>query len=326
MKKHLFWVCALLGINILVNAQNQVELSLHLKNGDILTGISSLESINFETDFGSLKIPVDKVNSIKVGLNDARFDKGNLLKLLDEIEYGTAKEKETAFDKVVKMDEGAIPFIRAFMESATGGPAYATTDINTAVLYEVMLAKHKVSRNYSINDILTYSNTNKIEGNYSFDALTVATSYGNISVERNDIDFIDVKITSSGGFSNKDVFKVFANENISGNKDENWFNTQILVKKGDKISISATGEVVLASLSGNTYTPDGGVNGAVGKKEDKLNYGQLVYRIGLSGKIQYAGDNFNGYADKTGVIYLAIYETVYNSANTGYYNVAVKAN
>lgn len=322
----MFWVCALFCINILVKAQEQVELSLHLKNGDIVTGVSQLEKISFQTDFGTLSLPIDKVNSIKIGLNDARFDKGNLLKLLDEVEYGSAKEKETAFDKVVKMDEGAIPFIRAFMESATGGPAYTTTDINTAVLYEVMLAKYKVSRNYSINDILTYNNTNKVEGNYNFDVLTVATTYGNISIERNDIDFIDVKIIDGGGFSNKNVFKVFANENISGNKDESWFNTQILVKKGDKLSISATGEVVLASLSGNTYTPDGGVNGAVGKKDDKLNYGQLVYKIGLSGKTQYAGDNFNGYAEKTGVVYLAIYETVYNSANTGYYNVAVKGN
>lgn len=324
MKKQLLLFSFLLGYSLTSFAQDQAELSLHLKNGDILTGISTLENLNFQTDFGTLNIPIDKVNSIKIGLNDTRFDKGNLLKLLDEVEYGSAKEKETAFDKVVQMEEGAIPFVRAFMESATGGPAYTTTDINTAVLYEVMLAKHKVSRNYSLHDILTYNNTNKIAGNYNFDAIAIKTSYGNLSVERNDIDFIDVKITSSG-FDNKNMFKVFANENISGSRDESWLNTQILVKKGDKISISATGEVVLASLSGNTYTPDGGVNGAVGKKDEKLNYGQLVYKIGLSGKVQTAGDNFNGYADKTGVLYLAIYESVYNSANTGYYNVAVKA-
>jgi len=39
-----------------------------------------------------------------------------------------------------------------------------------------------------------------------------------------------------------------------------------------------------------------------------------------------AGDNLNAYAAQTGILFIAIYESVYNSANAGYYTVKVKVN
>jgi hypothetical protein len=312
--------------NAIVYGQSEeIQLSIHLKNDDVLTGTSELRTLVYKTDFGTLTFPIDEINSIEIGLKDSRFDKGNLLTLLGKIENGLANEKEKAFDEIVKMDEGAIPFIKAYLGSSSSAAVPSTIDISVQTLYEVMLAKYKVSRNYSLNDILTYKDEFRIEGNYEFASLLLDTDYGRIKIERNDIARIDVKIVSQG-ISNNNTFKLFANQNISGNKEEGWLNTGILVKKGDKLTMNAKGQVILASLSGNTYTPDGGVNGTLGAESNKPSYGQVVYKISQGGMENKAGDNLNAYAAQTGILFIAIYESVYNSANAGYYTVKVKVN
>lgn len=313
-----FFACLVLQ----VQAQEVVELSVHLKNGDILTGKSELRSILFKTDFGQLNLPIDQINSIEVGLKDSRFDKGNLLSLLDKVDHGSLKEKDSAFDEILNMDEGAIPFIKAYISSGSVVSS-DNSDLNVQTLYEVMLAKYKVSRNYSLYDIATYNNEFRVEGSYDFTQLTIDTDYGIIRIDRNDIARIDVKLVNKG-ISNKNSFKLFASQHIAANKEEGWLNTGILVKKGEKISITASGQIILASLNGNTYTPDGGVNGTLGIQEGKASYGQVEYKISSAGMPVKVGDNYTGYAAQTGIIYLSIYESVYNPANAGYYTVNVK--
>lgn len=323
MNKYLYLLFNLFFLNAF--AQNEeIELSVHLKNGDILTGNTELRTLAFKTDFGTLNFPLDQINSIEIGLKDSRFDKGNLLNLLTNIETGSDKEKEKAFDEIITMDEGAIPFIKAYLSSSNTNTT-SPTDISVQTLYEVMLAKYKVSRNYSLLDIVTYKSEFKVEGSYEFTELFLKTNYGLIKVARNDIARIDVKIVSQG-LSNKNTFKLFANQHISGNKDDGWLNTGILVKKGDIISIQASGQIILASLSGNTYTSDGGVNGSEGIENNKPSYGQVVFKISQGGTENKAGDNFTGTAAQTGILYLAIYESVFNSANAGYYTVHVNVN
>lgn len=300
-----------------------VELSAFLKNGDVITGTSDLLEISFQTDFGKLVFPIDQVNSISIGLQDSRFDKANLLQLLDKIDKGTDKEKEKAFDEILNMDEGAIPFVKAYLNAPSQSTNESSNDLNVQTLYEVLLAKNKVPRNYSLYDVLSYKDEFRVEGSYDFNSLYLDTDYGRIKINRNDIARLDFKIVSKG-IANNNSFKLFANQHISANKDEAWLNTGILVKKGEKISISANGQVVLASLSGNTYTADGGVNGSAGIDDNKLSYGQIVYKIGQGGLLTKAGNNLNSYAANTGIIYLAIYESVFNSANSGYYTVKVR--
>ena len=99
-----------------------------------------------------------------------------------------------------------------------------------------------------------------------------------------------------------------------------------MIKKGQKLNISATGEVVLQSLSGGKYTPDGAVGSAPGLGYDNTyaQYGNLVFKIGEQGTMTVAGSKYNKVADNTGLLYLSIYETVYNASNSGYYNVKVQ--
>jgi hypothetical protein len=48
-----------------------------------------------------------------------------------------------------------------------------------------------------------------------------------------------------------------------------------------------------------------------------------VYKIGENGEMQSAGAKYEGTANEEGLIYIAIYETVYDKTNTGSYSVKV---
>ena len=105
---------------------------------------------------------------------------------------------------------------------------------------------------------------------------------------------------------------------------------------GQKFIITASGEVTLASLSNQKYKPDGsytatnGTNYPAAATADYDGavtypaYGNVVYHIGdASTETNKAGAKFNGTAKTGGMLYIAIYETVYNAANTGSYTVKV---
>lgn len=309
---------------LFAQTSQKVSLTLHLKNGDIISGVSSIEKISFQTDFGDLNFPVKEVNTIELGLQDSRFDKSTLLNLLEDIELGNDKKREAAFDAIIEMDEGAIPFIKAYLEIANVS-TQSNIDLTVQTLYDVMLAKHNVPRNFRLNDVLTYNDVFKVEGDFKFTDLNIEADFANLKIDRNSIQKIDIKLVASGLLS-KNVFKVYANQHISANKDDGWLNTGILVKKGQQVKISSKGQVVLASLTGNTYTPDGGVNGSVGPSDSKLTFGQLAFKIGQNDLPRKAGDSFTGIANQTGIIYIAIHESVFNSANSGYYTVNVEFN
>ncbi len=299
-----------------------IVFTLHLKNGDVITGNSDITEIELKTNYGNLKFPVGDINSINIGLHNSSFDKAKLLSLLEKLDNGSSKEKNNAFDKIIAMEEGAIPFIRSYIQNTKN--IDLSNDVSVNVLYEVMLAKFNVSKNYSLYDEIVFNGKNSVEGEYSFDNLLLETDYGRIRIERKSIKSIDIKILAEEGFTKDNTFKVFANKYVSGNKEEGWLNTGILVKKGEKIKITADGTISLASLSGNTYTPDGGLNGSPGPTDKKINYGQLLYKISQNASPKKVGENMSAVADKTGIIYLSIYETVYNAANSGYYNAKVK--
>lgn len=53
-------------------------------------------------------------------------------------------------------------------------------------------------------------------------------------------------------------------------------------------------------------------------------YGQVVYKIGETGEALKAGKKSTIKVNNSGMLYLSIYETVFNVANKGSYNVKVK--
>jgi hypothetical protein len=321
----LFLLLLLVQLSVLASAQNERPVfTLKMRNGDVITGVVDISSITFKTSYGDLAFPMKDVAAITLGINTFGVDKGQVMEYLNTLQNGELNDAAVAFDKLIKMEIGAIPYVKEYMES----PAYKkkeSGDISVELAYDVLLSRHNLTKAFRTKDVLQTNGATSIEGSYEFESLALETDYGRISVNRSKIGSISVifKEVNNVGTGN---FKLNANQHIAGNANGGWANTGILVRRDQPIKIIASGQVNIASLSNNAYTPDGGVNGTPGPKSAEPSYGCLVFKIGENGPIMKAGDNYQGKANMTGIIYLSIFESVYNAANTGTYTVKVAVN
>ncbi|MBI5219841.1 MAG: hypothetical protein HY958_13015 [Bacteroidia bacterium] len=338
MKKIFFLFAAILITNSFLSAQkgnDKVELQLTLRDGSIMKGTTKMNNVELKTDYGKLDIPIKNVSSIEFGIveNPSLKDKvANLVKQLSDPNEDTRKN---AYQQIIALGVQAIPTLKNYIYSdkyEAGAYADFTAD---AALKELQIMNN-VNDSSSDKDVVTIDFIYVMGGIYNLPNVNLQTEYGALTIPREKIKKMDVYY-SEGGEGAQKTFVLMANKNISGNANGGWLHTGINIKPGQKIDINATGEVYLASLAAS-YKPDGTyVNstnynyGTEGETNYNTNsaysyptYGSVVYKIGSNETALKAGSKFTGTANNGGMLYLAIYETVFNASNTGSYTVKIK--
>lgn len=327
MKKTLFILVLLFSSNIF--AQSKTEFTLTLKDGNIVTGTTKTSNVLLVTDYGKLDIPIKNVSSITLGVHPDNSLKNTIVNLAKQLQNTVEEERKKAYDQLVNLKIGAIPVIEEVLYSETEETTIHHDYSLTTALSELK-AIHNVGNTYSTNDVVTIDYEYNMGGKYDFKSISLKTEYGDLTIPREKIDKIDILYMDASADSK--TYKLMASTHISSNQNGGWLKTGIVVKPGQNISITASGEVVLASLSNNAYKPDGSVKNSgsdsYGNSSSSTSptYGNVVFKIGDSGTATKAGAKYNGKATSTGMLYISIYETVYNASNTGFYvtNVAVK--
>jgi hypothetical protein len=314
------------------NAQKQAEVNLELHDGNIIKGTTSINDINLSTAYGKLVIPVAKVNKIGYGKDKAATEKA--LQQIKLMNNGTNDDiRKNSYDELIKMGSKALfAFEEFFNDPKNQSNMDYAGDYTPENAYEEIKASNGITDQMNAEDVVTIDNQYNIGGSYEFSKMDVKTEYGTLSIPKEKIKTVDLFIKSADGSG--DVYlKVMANKHISGNQNGGWLKTGITLKAGQKFSVTATGEVTLASLSNGVYKPDGSnkasggtdyIGGDYDGAANYPSYGMLVYKIGEGTlEAKKAGAKFSGVAKNGGMLYLSIYETVYNNTNKGSYSVKV---
>lgn len=306
-------------------AQKPAEVSVKLRDGSNVTGTTSLADINLVTDYGKLVIPVKSVNSIQVGIPFDKAISDKAISFLKQLNNSSDDIKKGAYDELVKLGIKAIPAITNFTTDVKNQTEYTGDYTPDNALAEIK-ATNFVDDATSDKDIVSIDNQYTMGGIYEFNKLDVKTEYGSLSIPKEKIKTIDISYINESG-TNDLSFKLVASKNISGNNNGGWLKTGIMLKSGQKFSIISTGEVSLASLSNQKYHPGGSATETSDYVSDATTYptyGNVVYKIGEQSTTPLrAGAKFNGTSASAGMLYLSIYETVFNAANTGSYSVKV---
>lgn len=311
-------------------AQTDPEVKITLRDGNVMSGTAKIGNISLVTDYGKLEIPVKNVSSIDIGIPADNANKDKIIGLIKQLAGTEENMRKNAYEELMKLDIKAIPIISDFINSPKYQPGSSSDYTPESALSELMV-KCGVDNDFSTKDVVSIDYAYTMGGVYDFKKIDLKTDYGTLSFPKEKIKHIDIVYIASGDGSEM-MFTVFASKHISGNTQGGWLKTGIMVKSGQHISMFATGQVVLASLSNGKYSPDGaskdGSNGENYEGEYDSGstyptYGQLVYKIGETGTAMKAGAKFSGTMNQAGLLYLSIYETVYNAANTGTYNVKI---
>lgn len=320
-------------------SQKMAEVSLDLLDGNMIKGTTNLSDIELVTAFGKLQIPITKVSHIEIGMGKDNSVSEKVKSSLKILSTSTVEDtRKGAYNDLVKVGAKAIPFIQDFYNDPKNVSAEETYSGEFTIdnaLSEIQ-ATSNISADLPKEDILTIDGSYIMGGNYNFTKLDIKTEYGSLSVPKEKIKTIDISVAMEPG-SGEYTFKLNATKHISGNTNGGWLKTGVMLKNGQRFTITSNGEVTLASLSNSKYKPDGSSKAETatewtkpyGSTEDYdggsggyPTYGQVVYRIGDSATENLkAGAKFSGTAKKNGMLYISIYETVYNAANKGSYNV-----
>ncbi len=335
MKSFIFSISILLSG--LLFSQKPVDVKLNLRDGSSISGSTVMSDVNLKTKYGQLVIPIKNISSVEVGLGDDRAtaDKANVyLKVLNS--NSTEELKKAAYSDLVKLGIKAIPAIIAFQEDSKN-----ITEETIVSDYSIDQALSELKNTYHVSDatrmedVVFIEDDLKMSGSYDFVKLDVKTEYGNLLIPKEKIKSIEV-LYSMQAEGNEIVLKLMASKHISGNQNGGWLKTGISLKAGQKFTITASGEVTLASLSNQKYKPDGSYIAANGTSYPSTvsddygtgstypTYGNVVYKIGeTSYDALRAGAKFSGSAKTSGTLLISIYETVYNASNTGSYTVKI---
>ena len=332
MKKTTFFIIAILfAFNSI--AQNDVELKLTLRDGNLVSGTSKMGSVSLTTAYGKLEIPIKNVSSLDLGVTTDKETSDKVINLVKQIGNSSEQMRKSAYDELVKMDIKAVPAIQNFIYSQKY-EASTYTDYTAESALSELESKFDIDDNISTNDIVAIDNEYTMGGTYTFDKIDLKTEYGVLSIPKEKIKHIDVLYTGSSE-SGEMSFKLLGSKHISSNTNGGWLKTGIMIKIGQKLNITASGEITFASLSGSKYKPDGTISGSTaaaitdydgdyGSGSTYPTYGNVVYKIGeASTQTLRAGAKYTGNALSSGMLYLSVYETVYNATNSGSYTVKV---
>lgn len=335
MKSFIFSISILLSG--LLFSQKPVDVKLNLRDGSSISGSTVMSDVNLKTKYGQLVIPIKNISSLEVGLGDdkATADKANVyLKVLNS--NSTEELKKAAYSDLVKLGIKVIPAIIAFQEDSKNmTEEVMVSDYSIDQALSELKNTYHVSDATRMEDVVFIEDDLKMSGSYDFVKLDVKTEYGNLSIPKEKIKSIEV-LYSVQAEGNEIVLKLMASKHISGNQNGGWLKTGITLKAGQKFTITASGEVTLASLSNQKYKPDGSYIAANGTSYPSTvsddygtgstypTYGNVVYKIGeTSYDALRAGAKFSGSAKTSGMLLISIYETVYNASNTGSYTVKI---
>ncbi len=331
--KKIFGVLAIVLFAFNVHAQNEVELKLTLRDGNLVSGTSKMSSISLSTAYGKLEIPIKNVTALDLGISTDKTVNDKVANLIKQLSNSNEQLRRTSYDELIKMDIKAIPAISEFIYSAKYEPSTYVDYTADAALSELQ-SKYNVGNDISDKDVVSIDYEYTMGGTYEFTKIDLKTEYGTLSIPKEKIKHIDVLFSGDNG-SGDMTFKLLGSKHISSNTDGGWLKTGIMVKQGQKINITASGEITFASLSGSKYKPDGSVAGsttaAITDYEGDYNagnayptYGNVVYKIGeTSSQMLKAGAKFNGVASASGMLFVSVYETVYSASNTGSYTVKI---
>jgi len=336
--KKLIGVICLLSIGVITFGQKiETEVRVNLRDGSSFTGKTIMGNVTLVTAYGKLDIPLQSVTALDLGITPDKSNETKIINLIKQMGNSDEAMRKSAFEELGKMSIGSVQVISDFIYSEKYVPAEYTDYTPEGALNDLKAALN-VDESISDKDIVTIDGMYTMGGTYDFKKIDLKTEYGTLSLPKEKIKHIDVLYTPTGDGSDR-AFILLGSKHISANANGGWLKTGIMVKQGQKINISASGEISFASLSNQKYKPDGKISGAAatvtsdydygegdynyGSTSTYPTYGNVVYKIGETGTSLKAGAKFNGTANANGMLLISVYETVYNATNTGSYSVKV---
>ncbi|VAX36840.1 hypothetical protein MNBD_PLANCTO02-2217 [hydrothermal vent metagenome] len=287
---------------------------VHLMEGSVVSGQLSVKSITVNTDFGKLVIPIDRILSLTPGLQSHPKDQKKIGRLIQQLGSNNAKERAKAQRALTGFGISIMPFLKKYIKDSD---AERRTRIHKILLELQEIADDNEENGVSkktpqlVREDIIVTDQFTIVGEVTPKSFQVKTKFGPLMVALSDIRNVEREIQSRKEEIRKKI-------SVPGTSiiQVAAKSTGIRLRRGDRISFSATGKIVMTPWGSSSFsTPDGGQN-FQWYVQNKIPGGCLVGRIGSNGTVFKIGSKASLTAKSSGILYLAIGMT--NSYARGY--------
>jgi hypothetical protein len=274
------------------------DLKIALMDGSLLNGKLSISELTIDTRYGTLKVPVDQVRSFAPGLQSHPQFQQTLNALISDLGADTFAVRERAQQAIVKLG----PEIRGELERQVKG-----TDSERATRLQKIIddidavrSDDEADRSHDwVREDIIVTPGFSIMGRITTPGFSISGSYGTLQVKME-----DVREGRRETAEPEDIRKTLSVPGASI-AQRAFVNTGIKLAKGDKVTITASGSIVMTPFGGNRQsTPDGATN--ITNPVQGVNIGTLVGRVGEGPAFIKVGSKFTWTADKAGTFFLGI--------------------
>ena len=303
--------------------RNPKEIRMQLWDGNVIAGELSVDSIQIQTEFGMLNVPVEKIKAIRPGLNSFPELKKKIDLHIENLGHKDYKTRQQAHKSIVAMGMQLRNELPNFEDGGNAERKRHLDEIRKEVnqMVEEMMddedldgADAPLIRN---DQIETKDFT--IVGMIQQKRFDISSRYGKLAIQLGDIKVGDRP--STGSTETRRTVSITGKNFMSSNAK----STGIRVDRGDKIIIRAEGQIVMSPWGSNSSVgPDG--NTSYGNYSGHGG-GTLLGKIGSNGKMIKIGSKSSFIASRSGTLQLGVaVQTDYannNYAFPGNYKVKI---
>ncbi len=271
------------------------DLKITLMDGSMLQGKISVPDLAIDTKFGTLKVPVDEIQSFAPGLQShSQFDQ-QLQGYINDLAADAFADREKAQSALMRLGPAVRPELERQLKTAENEKAMRLQKILED--FDTQAEEETEKPTSWIKDDVIVTAGFTIVGRITTPGFAITSNYGTLQVKLADIREAKRDVGSEPEEIHKSISvpgQTFANRSYT--------TTTIKLNKGDQVQITATGIIVMQNNDLQS-TPDGGSNfGNIGG----VMGGTLVGRIGESGAMIKIGSKASFTADHAGVLELGI--------------------
>ncbi len=278
-------------------------ITFTLSDGSTIAGKLDFTVIQLTTSYGMLTIPVDKILSFTPGLNSRKTLDKNIKELIEQVGSQQYNERELAKRELTDLGVAVRDEIRSALATDKNASRIKELKAILEKIDEDALEADEDSRQVKVGLVRrdTVATTKfTATGTISPNEFRIQSKFGQLTVKLADIQKATRPV--------QQVREITKSVTVSGQYiiQKRQLSTKFKVKRGDRITIRASGQLTMSPWgSNNRSTPDGDSN-QYGWYVPGIPGGALVGKIGSNGQPFKIGSKHTFTAKRSGVLYLAI--------------------
>lgn len=300
-------------------------IRLHLMEGSVVSGRLSIDALTVETPFGRLDVPVANIVSFTPGLDSHPEERKRIARLIQQLGSNVAADRDVAQRSLTDM--GHLIQSELARHTSDEDPERRTRVQKILAELEEADVDDEVDpaavRPWIAQDTVE-TTLFTVVGKVSPQSFNVQTQFGPLTVA-----ISDIRKGEREADQKPEIRKTFS---VTGAHlvQLNLLNSGIRVNRGDKVSVTAEGKLVMSPWGNNSFSTPDGSEQFQWYVPNQIPGGALVARIGTAGKIFKVGSKNTFTATRSGQLQFGIAMNPQFSGNDyaypGEYTVKVRVN